>query len=196
MKQAKFSLPIVLLTIFTLVVSVFACRSQDNISSTAVAIPHNSTVVAIPLHEVYPRKACPSAITPDIKPGSHIGLRISSELKEFETIDSLLFSGVDDYSHKMSHVVDGQGQHYFWLGRICYDENDKELIEVVDEIILPQLQEGDFASTRCRIAGEISILTAATGNYQKGITRAWTLESEKWKFEEVPSDRFDEIACR
>ncbi len=186
MKKTKFSLPIVLITVFTIVVSLSACRSQDNMSSTEVATP---------LHEVFPKKPCPSTPTPALKPGSYIGLQIPPEPIGFKRIDSLLFLGVNDYSHQMSHVAVSQEQHYFWLERICYDENGKERTEVLDEIVLPPLQDSEFASTQCRIVGEISVLTAATGNYQKGITQAWTLDSEKWKFEEVPSDRLDQITC-
>jgi hypothetical protein len=117
------------------------------------------------------------------------------ELIGFERSDSLLFLGVSDYSYQISYVVENQAQHYFWIERICDDENGKEQIEVVDEIILPSLKDGEFANANCLIVGEINILTFATGSYQKGITQAWTLDSKNWKFEDVPAEQLSDISC-
>ncbi len=122
-------------------------------------------------------------------------MQISSESTEFESIDSvLLLGGVNNYSHQISHVIENQEQHYFWLEEICNDQNGKERAEVIDEVILPPLKDNEFASAQCVIVGDPNILAAAFGKADS-ITRAWTLDSKTWKFEEVSANRLSDISC-
>jgi len=185
-ENMKPSIPRLLIAVFITSIFLSGCIPQGFT---------NFNQVATPTEVVLPKKVCPPLTTSSVKTGSHIGLRMPSELVGFERSDSFLFLGISDYSYQISHVVENQEQHYFWIERICDDENGKEQFEVMDEIILPSLKDGEFASANCLIVGDINILTFATGSYQKGITQAWTLDSKNWKFEDVPAEQLKDISC-
>jgi hypothetical protein len=186
MKNIKLFISKVLIAAFAVGISLSGCRFQEKRNLNELATPSEGVLLA---------KTCPPTSTVTMKSDNHIGLQISSESTEFESVDSvLLLGGVNNYSHQVSHVIENQEQHYFWLEEICNDENGKERAEVIDEVILPPLNDSDFASAQCVIVGDTNTLAAAIGKADL-ITRAWTLDSKKWNFEEVSADRLGDISC-
>ena len=135
--------------------------------------------------------------------GNHIGLQIPPELHDIKNLDSLLLQSGSEFSIGLSLMLEERDQYLFWLEKFCNNQNGQRFTEVIDEIILPLLKEGEFATTTCQLNNETVV---ATGYYREEIisgatykkvtsTRAWSINFEQWTFTEIPVEQLGNVSC-
>ena len=138
--------------------------------------------------------------------GSHIGLRTPPELDGIKNLDSLLIQSGDDFSIGLNLIQKGQSQYSFWLEKFCDNPNGQRFTEVIDEIILRPLNEGEFAVTTCELDNKMSSHVIAIGYYHEEIIsgktykkviaiQAWIINFNNWTFIEISKEQLKNVSC-
>lgn len=138
--------------------------------------------------------------------GSHIGLQTPPELNGIKSIDTLLIQSGDDFSIGLNLMLTDQNQYLFWLEKFCDTHHGQRFTEVIDEITLPLLKDGEFATTTCQLADVPNSHVVATGYFREEstssatyikviATQAWLINLDNWVFIEIPGEQLSNVSC-